>query len=231
MPLFSSNKPKEKRDLWIVLYALGFSAHGPLEKESYHWALVTATTNEVESGQGTRFSVWQCLDVDPNGENASQYGKWIFDEGEEQSLSLGKYHTGQARGRFMIADIEDPTILRKALTAPERIVQGDLDWSCRLWVKDIYKSVVRPHPLDHGLSLVTAGRDWDWIEQKCKDVALAERHKAECYEGHEDQGVRHREFIPTWDLIVGPDGRRISWAGESKEGAKVALDHYSRGIR
>jgi hypothetical protein len=113
--------PSNKDRVSIALYA-----RGGQERYTYHWALIVGPKQEDEHTKGFRYHVKQDLGK----------SEWYFNV---QKISTRA--TQMLLVRVTFAKVEDTAQLNRTLAAVP-IVQNDLSWTCRIWVKDAIAALV-----------------------------------------------------------------------------------------
>jgi hypothetical protein len=93
--------------------------------------------------------------------------------------------------RVTFAKVEDMAQLNRTLAAVP-IVQNDLSWTCRIWVKDAIAALVAD-----GKSLGTQVSDWEKLEDFAKQYA---REKIDAGR-FSKPGDWNPQFAPTYDLM------------------------------
>jgi hypothetical protein len=112
----TSNKDR----IYVALYA-----RGGQDPNTYHWAIIIGPKNEVEGGRGFRYHARQRLDPARPGRHVWHY----------EALDIPLAQTSMLLARVMIGKVADGAQLAATLAAVP-LVQDDLAWTCRIWVRD-----------------------------------------------------------------------------------------------
>jgi hypothetical protein len=170
--MVASNKDR----IYVALYA-----RGGQDPNTYHWAIIIGPKNEVEGGRGFRYHARQRLDP-------ARPGRYVW---HYEALDIPLAQTSMLLARVMIGKVADGAQLAATLAAVP-LVQDDLAWTCRIWVRDAIAALEADRK-----SLGTSVTDWQRIEQT-SNTYVAQKRQQRRYDG---SGTWKAGTMPTYDLL------------------------------
>lgn len=141
-----SNKPR----LYVALYAQG--GDESIRPRRFHWALLVCPKDD--KGTAYRYHVINTLQPGVVGQ------VWRF-----EARPLAQFSTQLLLTRTLVAKIERPQDVERGLSSVP-IVQGNPNWTCRIWVREAIQQLGHDGVLGH--SKIT---DWNAIEDACREYA------------------------------------------------------------
>ena len=166
------NKPR----LYIALYT------NPRPNQ-YHWALMVGP-KDVEDPSVVRYHV-----KNPPAEIAGEVvAPWIYER-----IVPSRLRTWNLLARLVVAKIEEPDLIDSTLQAVP-IIQGDPEWTCRIWVKDAVAALVDAGVLGTRVDLL----DWTTVEMNCREYMARKIQEGRWQVSQEGP----YSGLPTMDLIT-----------------------------
>lgn len=171
-----------------LVYVALYFRNSQVPPDSYHWAILVEFKSSLsKTSEIQQYHVKNTVQPGVSGR------PWVFEESKLKDSST----RFRLLTRVLVGRVKN---LGKASACIRNVplVQGDLNWTCRVWVKEALAKLDADAIFEPQRRI----RDWDAIETECRRY-VAEKKAAGWWSTSNPGVASNLNDIPTYDMLQG----------------------------